>query len=209
MKRNILIALAAFLVCGLTVTLLTQCKKDKSSNNPVIVNHPEVTMRYFVSVSPDVLNVADIEINYIDETGAKKKEILTDTVWNKPFISNALPLTEGIWAKITPKTFIAEGDYQLSVQTSASYIARLTDGTETYEAWGNSFNDVTTAHDADQIATWCAKSPTIAIVVDEQGDARPTIVDFGGNSGSGGGGLLACELFCWIWDLDPAVYCAK
>lgn len=135
MKRNILFVLAAFLVCGLAVTLLTQCKKDKSTND-VIVKRPEVTMRYYVEVSPDVLNVADIEINYIDAAGAKQKEIMTSTVWNKLLTANSLPLTEGVWAKLTPKASIAEGDYQLQIKTAASYMAELADGTEAYEAWG-------------------------------------------------------------------------
>lgn len=209
MKRNILFVLAAFLVCGLAVTLLTQCKKDKSTND-VIVKRPEVTMRYYVEVSPDVLNVADIEINYIDAAGAKQKEIMTSTVWNKPLTANSLPLTEGVWAKLTPKASIAEGDYQLQIKTAASYMAELADGTEAYEAWGNDFDEVIPAENADEVAAWCAKSPTVAITLNEAGNAQLTTVDFGGNdAGSNGGGVVLCELFCWIWDLDPAVYCAK
>ena len=60
-------------------------------------------MMYYVSVSPDVLNVADVEINYLDAAGVKQKEILTDTTWRKPLTTNTLPLTEGVWAKLTPK----------------------------------------------------------------------------------------------------------
>ena len=81
--------LAAVVVCGLAVTLFTQCNKDKEKD-------PEVKMMYYVSVSPDVLNVADVEINYLDAAGAKQKEILTDSVWRKPMTTNTLPLTEGV-----------------------------------------------------------------------------------------------------------------
>ena len=87
MKRNIFLTLAAVVVCGLAVTLFTQCNKDKEKN-------PEVKMMYYVSVSPDVLNVADVEINYLDASGAKQKEVLTDSVWRKPITTNTLPLTE-------------------------------------------------------------------------------------------------------------------
>lgn len=205
MKRNILFVLAAVLVCGLSVTLLTQCKKNKTD----VVTNPEVTIRYYVAVSPDVLNVANVEINYLDATGAKQKEILTSTEWNKPITANTLPLTEGVWAKITPKASIADGEYLLKVQTAASYMAKLANGTETHEAWGNDFDEVIPAENADEVAAWCAKSPTVAITLNEAGNAQLTTVDFGGNAGSDGGGVLLCELFCWIWDLDPAVYCAK
>jgi hypothetical protein len=63
--------LVAVVLCGLTVTQFTQCKKENKN--------PEVKMMYYVSVSPDVLNVADVEINYLDAAGVKQKEILTDT----------------------------------------------------------------------------------------------------------------------------------
>lgn len=202
MKRNILWTLAAVLFCGLAVTLFTQCNNDKEKKT-------EVKMMYYVSVSPDVLSVADVEINYLDENGAKKKEIMTDTSWKKPMTAKTLPLTEGVWAKITPKSSIPEGDYQLKIFTTSSYMATLANGTEIHDAWGNNAN-VTTVQNADQVAAWCAQSPTSAIIISENGSVQPTTVDFGGNgSGSPDGGLLFCEIFCWIWDLDPEEYCAK
>jgi len=205
MKRNVLFALAAIVVCGLTMTLFTQCNKDKPEEN-----NPEVKMMYMVSVSPDVLTVADIEVNYVDASGAKQKEIMTDTVWKKPFTANTLPLTEGIWAKLTPKTILAEGTYQLGIQTAASYRATLPDGSQIDEAYGNDYEStVTTAQSAEEVAAWCAKSPTVAFIIDKEGVAESTTIDFGGNGQTGNGGLLACEIFCWIWDLDPEEYCAK
>ncbi len=146
-------------------------------------------MMYMVSVSPDVLTVADIEVNYVDASGAKQKEIMTDTVWKKPFTANTLPLTEGIWAKLTPKTILAEGTYQLGIQTAASYRATLPDGSQIDEAYGNDYEStVATAQSADEVAAWCAKSPTVAITINEDGNAQLTTVDFGGNAGSDGGG---------------------
>lgn len=205
MKRNVLFVLAAIVVCGLTMTLFTQCNKDKPEEN-----NPEVKMMYMVSVSPDVLTVADIEVNYVDASGAKQKEIMTDTVWKKPFTANTLPLTEGIWAKLTPKTILAEGTYQLGIQTAASYRATLPDGSQIDEAYGNDYEStVATAQSAEEVAAWCAKSPTVAFIIDKEGVAESTTIDFGGNGQTDNGGLLLCELFCWIWDLDPAVYCAK
>ena len=138
MKRNILMTLAAIVVCGLAVTLFTQCNKDKEKN-------PEVKMMYYVSVSPDVLNVADVEINYLDANGAQQKEVVTDTAWQKQITANTLPLTEGVWAKLTPKASIADGNSQLSIQTAAAYTADLPDGTKTYEGWDNTNNDIITA----------------------------------------------------------------
>ena len=205
MKRNVLFVLAAIVVCGLTMTLFTQCNKDKPEEN-----NPEVKMMYMVSVSPDVLTVADIEVNYVDASGAKQKEIMTDTVWKKPFTANTLPLTEGIWAKLTPKTILAEGTYQLGIQTAASYRATLPDGSQIDEAYGNDYEStVTTAQSTEEVAAWCAKSPTVAFIIDKEGVAKSTTIDFGGNGQTGNGGLLLCEIFCWMWDLDPAEYCAK
>lgn len=196
MKRNILWTLAAVLFCGLAVILFTQCKKEKN---------PEVKTMYYVSVSPDVLSVADVEINYLDENGAKKKEILTDTSWKKPMMSKTLPFTEGVWAKITPKSSIPEGDYQLSIRTVAAYNATLPNGSNAHDALGNDI--VTTAQNAEQVAAWCAQSPTAAIIIGEDGLAQPTTVDFGGN---GQGNIFIwyeCVFFCWLFDLDPEEVC--
>ena len=76
MKRNILLTLAAVVVCGLAVTLFTQCKKENKN--------PEVKMMYYVSVSPDVLNVADVEINYRCQTERNlDRHYLEETIDNQ------------------------------------------------------------------------------------------------------------------------------
>ena len=200
MKRNVLMTLAAIVVCGLLVTLFTQCKKDKKN--------PEVKMMYYVSVSEDVLNVADVEINYLDATGAQQKEIMTDTAWKKPFTANTLPLTEGVWAKLTPKTNIAEGNYQLSLRTVAAYNAILSDGTNAHDGWEN-IDNIIIAQNEEEVTAWCAQSPAVAITIDKEGNSEITQIDFGGNydydlehyQDSG------CVFFCWIFGLDPEGYC--
>ena len=190
MKKSIFLTLAAVVVCGLAVTLFTQCKKDKKK--------PDVEMMYYVSVSPDVLNVADVEINYLNATGAQQKEILTDSTWHKPLKANTLPITEGIWAKLTPKASIADGNYQLRIQTAAAFTADLTDGTNTYEGWTNTnYEIITTAQNADEVAAWCAKSPTVARAINKEGVSDPTHVDFGGNDDlENTNAALACWIFC-------------
>ena len=201
MKRNILMTMAAVVVCGLALTLFTQCNKDKNKN-------PEVTMAYYVSVSPDVLNVADVEINYLDATGAQQKEVLTDSTWRKPITTNTLPLTEGVWAKLTPKASITDGNYQLSLRTVAAYDAILSDGTKAHEGWTNiNYDVITTAQNADEVAAWCAQSPTMAITIDEKGILNPTQVDFGGNSDSCIGEITTCKIIAWIFGYDPDEYC--
>ncbi|MBR3698164.1 MAG: hypothetical protein IKM85_01440 [Bacteroidales bacterium] len=192
MKKSIFMTLVAVVVCGLAVTLFTQCNKDKEKN-------PEVTMAYYVSVSPDVLSVADVEINYLDASGAKQKEVLTDSVWRKPITTNTLPLTEGVWAKITPKTNIAEGNYQLRIQTVAAFAAILSDGTKVHEAWTNQDYDIsTTAQNADEVAAWCAQSPTIAQSINKEGVTENAQVDFGGNFFGYDTSDWFGDLTCWF-----------
>ena len=189
--------LAAVVVCGLALTLFTQCNKDKNKN-------PEVEMMYYVSVSPDVLSVADVEINYLDATGAQQKEILTDTAWKKPLMANTLPLTEGVWAKLTPKASIADGNYQLSIHAVAAYGIKLTDGTNTHDGWQNAnYSIITTAQNADEVAAWCAQSPTVAITIDEEGVSDLNHVDFGGNGDSTNSYNAFCKFIAWLFGIDP------
>lgn len=202
MKRNILLTLAAVVVCGLAVTLFTQCKKENKN--------PEVKMMYYVSVSPDVLNVVDVEINYLDATGAKQKEILTDTTWRKPLTTNTLPLTEGAWAKLTPKASIADGNYQLRIHTVAAYDIKLTDGTNTHDGWQNAnYSTITTAQNADEVSAWCAQSPTVAITIDKEGVSDLTHVDFGGNSEYGDNDNTWCRFLAWLFGFNEDEYCSN
>ena len=202
MKRNIFLTLAAVVVCGLAVTLFTQCNKDKEKN-------PEVKMMYYVSVSPDVLNVADVEINYLDASGAKHKEVLTDSVWRKPITTNTLPLTEGVWAKLTPKASIVEGNYQLRIHTVAAYDITLADGTNAHGGWENSDSDITIVQNPEEVSAWCAQSPAIACIIDKEGNSENTQIDFGGNSYYDKFKDLGCVFWCWIFGNDPETSCDK
>ena len=196
MKKNLLWMLAAILICGLTVTTLSACSSDDDDKT-------EVTMMYAVKVTDDVLKVADVEVNYIDQTGAKKKEKLGTTEWKKTFSTNTLPVTEGVWAKMTPKTNIGTGSYSLQVTTAAGYQAKLASGKTVADGYGSDPEaKPTTAQTAGEIADWCSQSPTIGIAIDQTGYSKQQHVDFGGNFlGDLFDKLDACE---WLMELFGA-----
>ena len=198
--------LAAILVCGLTVTALSACSSDDDDKTEA---KPEVTMMYYLKVSDDVLKVADVVVNYVDQTGAKKKEVLTSAEWRKSFNTNALPLTEGIWAKITPKASIAAGNYQLKNTTAAGYQAKLATGKTIADGYGNNPDaEPTTAQTADEVADWCVQSLTVAFTVSETGYAKQTKVDFGGNNRGDthddGYFTDVCKFLMWLVGLDES-----
>ena len=179
MKKNLLTMLAAILICGLTVTTMSACSSDDDNKTD---GKTEVTMMYVVKVTDDVLKVADVEVNYIDQTGAKKKEKLGTTEWKKTFSTNTLPVTEGVWAKMTPKTNIGTGSYSLQVTTAAGYQAKLASGKTVADGYGSDPEaKPTTAQTAEDIADWCSQSPTIGIAIDQTGYTKQQHVDFGGN----------------------------
>ena len=187
MRKNFLWMIATTLTCALAAGSLIACSGDSDDDGgvkpePQPEAKTEVTMMYYLKVSSDVLQVADVEVNYVDQTGAKKKEALTSAEWKKTFSANALPLTEGLWAKITPKASIAEGSYQLNLTTAAGYEAKLPTGKTIADAFGSSASTTpSTAKTADNVATWCAQSTAIAFTVGAEGYAKTATVDFGGN----------------------------
>ena len=193
MRKNLLTMLAAILICGLTVSTLSACSSDDDDKT-------EVTMMYIVKVTDDVLKVADVEVNYIDQTGAKKKEKLSTTEWKKTFSTNTLPVTEGVWAKMTPKTNIGTGSYSLQVTTAAGYQAKLASGKTVADGYGSDPEaKPTTAQTAEEIADWCSQSPTIGVTIDQAGYSKQQHVDFGGNYESG---FLDLRPICeWILSL--------
>ena len=181
MRKNILLMLAAILFCGITVTWLSACSSgdDDKTETP---QEQAVKMFYVVEVSDDVLKVADVEVNYVDQTGAKQKEVMTSKKWIKALDTKTLPLTEGLWAKITPKSGVASANYQLKVITVAGYEVKWADGKSIFDGYGSDPNAVpTAAQTAEEVAVWCAKSPTVAFTVSKEGYAKQTKVDFGGN----------------------------
>ena len=209
MKKNILwmlTGLAAIFICGLTVTTLSACSSDDDDKTE---GKTEVTMMYVVKVSDDVLKVADVEVNYIDQTGAKKKEKLGTTEWKKTFSTNTLPLTEGVWAKMTPKTNIGAGSYSLQVTTAAGYQAKLASGKTVADGYGsNPEAKPTTAQTAEEIADWCSLSPTISFAIDQTGYTKQQHVDFGGNRDA----VIDMHAVCiWFFGLfgEPPSFCDK
>ena len=196
MRKNILLMMAAILTCGFTVTWLSACSSgdDDKTETP---QEQAVKMFYVVEVSDDVLKVADVEVNYVDQTGAKQKEVMTSKKWIKALDTKTLPLTEGLWAKITPKSGVASANYQLKVITVAGYEVKWADGKSIFDGYGSDPNAVpTAAQTADEVAAWCAKSPTVAFTVSKEGYAKQASVDFGGNDDSDNGfAAWLCEKF--------------
>jgi hypothetical protein len=204
MRKKLLWVLVV-LICGLATAILTGCSSDDDKAEA----KTEVTMMYYVKVTDDVLKVADVEVNYVDQTGAKKKEALTSAEWKKTFNTNSLPLTEGIWAKITPKASIADGNYQLKVTTAAGYQAQLSTGKTVADGYGNNPDAApVAAQTADEVAAWCAQSGTVAFTVSETGYAKATKVDFGGNDRGDNYDdeyfTDICKWFMWLFGADES-----
>jgi hypothetical protein len=212
MRKNLLTMLTAMMICGLTVPTMSACSSD-NDNKTETPQEQAVTMYYGVEVSDDVLKVADVEVNYVDQTGAKQKEVMTSKEWRKTLDTKTLPLTEGLWARITPKSAVASGNYQLKVTTAAGYQAKLTNGKTVYDGYGSDPEAApTAAQTADEVAAWCAKSGTVAFTVSKEGYAKQTKVDFGGNDdyddADNGLATWLCEKFMKFWGYPPS-YCAR
>ena len=201
MKKNLI----TMLICGLTVTMLSACSSD-DDNKTEPPQEQAVKMFYVVEVSDDVLKVADVEVNYVDQTGAKQKEVMTSKKWIKALDTKTLPLTEGLWARITPKSTVTSGDYQLKVITVAGYQAQLANGKSIFDGYGSDPEAApTAAQTAEEVAAWCAKSPTVGFTVSEEGYAKQTSVDFGGNTSSTPNifGSGVCEWLCSLFGYNP------
>ena len=199
--------LAAIMICGFTVTVLSACSSD-DDNKTETPQEQAVKMFYVVEVSDDVLKVADVEVNYVDQTGAKQKEVMISKEWIKELDTKTLPLTEGLWAKITPKSAVASGDYQLKVTTAAGYQAKLANGKSVFDGYGSDPDAApTAAQTAEEVVAWCAKSPTVGFTVSKEGYAKETRVDFGRNDDDDADNGLAtwlCEKFMKLWGYQPS-----
>jgi hypothetical protein len=202
---RLIAGLAVIMIGGFTVTWLSACSSDNDNNDAP--QEQAVKMFYVVEVSDDVLKVADVEVNYVDQTGAKQKEVMISKEWKKELNTKTLPLTEGLWAKITPKSSVASGDYQLKVTTAAAYEAKLTNGKSVFDGYGSDPDAApTAAQTVAEVAAWCGKSPTVGFTVSKEGYAKQTKVDFGGNDGEdadNGLGTWLCEKIMIFLGYNP------
>ena len=76
MRRKLLTMLAAILTCGLTAVMLSACSSDDDPKTESPQEQADVQMTYAVELTDDVLKVANVEVNYVDQTGAKQKEVM-------------------------------------------------------------------------------------------------------------------------------------
>ena len=185
--------ISIWFLAALLMTVCGGCSAtdDNKTETP---QEQAVKMFYVVEVSDDVLKVADVEVNYVDQTGAKQKEVMTSTTWKKTLNAKTLPLTEGIWAKLTPKGAVASGDYFVRVTTSGTYEAKLANGQTIAGGFGTDPTaSVSLVQTPERVAAWCATSPTVGFAVNKDGYAAKTSVDFGGNSDNDEGRVVALQ----------------
>ena len=72
MKKNILWMLAAILICGLTAVMMSACSSDDDKNDKADAT-VEKEIMYAVQISDDVLKVANVKVNYVDQTGCEEE----------------------------------------------------------------------------------------------------------------------------------------
>lgn len=135
---------------------------------------------YVVEVSQDVLQVADIELNYLDAQGKVVTEPMTRTSWKKRLPCPEFRSSIAVWPKLTPKPVLPRASYTLSVNPAAGVYADLSDGTALVDGYGFMDDEITLPRDS--VALWCSISPTMALKISEYGYAQRNGYDFGGNN---------------------------
>ena len=134
---------------------------------------------YVVEVSQDVLQVADIELHYLDAEGKVQTEAMTRTTWKKRLPSSYRNLI-AVWPKLNPKPTLSRPSYTLSVNPAAGVYATLSDGTQQLDGYGFMDDEMTLSRDS--VALWCSISPTMALSIGEYGFAQRGGYEFGGNN---------------------------
>ena len=135
---------------------------------------------YVVEVSQDVLQVADVELHYLDAAGKVRTEAMTRTSWKKRLPSPTYRSLTAVWAKMTPRENLSQRSYSLSVNPAAGLLAHLEDGTSHVDGYGLMDEAINVSRDS--VALWCSISPTLALMIGESGYARIGGYDFGGNN---------------------------
>ena len=198
MKKSLFGLLASVLFVGTVALSVTSCidgKDDGKKDTMEALCH--------VSVSEDVLKVADITVHYLDSNGQEATERMTTTEWKKTWTTTTLPAKVGVWAQMTPKLVLGEtkDTYQLKSVTSVGYLFHSAKGKDWGDGWTSI--DPNTAPEnvaAANVQSWCSKGATVGCEIDAKGMGQPAKVDFGGND-EGEGDLPPYSEFC-VWVLS-------
>ena len=95
------IRMAAML--AMTALLFTSCINERVTN-------------YRMSFSPDLIETCDVTVIYRGENGIEMTESVTDTLWEKSFHNDTLPLIFGLDYRIQPKQGVKPEKEQLDLQ---------------------------------------------------------------------------------------------
>lgn len=111
--------------CALSLAFVS-CKDDTKKAEPAKVKHVECSMKLDVFKT---LDIADITITYIDETGASKTEAVTTPTWEKKLTITKFPVVFKPTILVKPKTNpVVMDKYELGCMSSISYTTIRTDG---------------------------------------------------------------------------------
>lgn len=108
MKAKRTIWMAAML--AMTALIFTSCINERVTN-------------YRMTFSPDLIETCDVTVIYKGENGIEMTESVTDTLWEKSFFNDTLPLVFGLDYKIQPKQNVKPEKEQLNLR--AKYYIEL------------------------------------------------------------------------------------
>ncbi len=142
-----MMTLTAAFCCAMAMAVFTSCSKSDDnggsggSGTPVAPDTKPVSMKfaYFVAVSPDLIKYADVEVNYLDESGNVKSEKITSSdIWSKVF-TVSIPHKMAVKLQLTKKSDI---DYSsLTEDIVVSFGTAIDRGYILYNKAGDKLNE--------------------------------------------------------------------
>lgn len=118
-----LMLLVAMVLCG----GLAACSDDEGGEEEEVKTTGQFDFSF--SLGSDLLELADVEVVFIDAAGNKTTEQVTVFPWEKTVTFDEAPATAGYQVNITPKTGVEldKDSYQIS-ETYRNYFYTLQDG---------------------------------------------------------------------------------
>jgi methionine-rich copper-binding protein CopC len=116
--KKIMMTLAAVLCCAMTTTVFTACGSDDDDKSEPASNKPvAAVMDFTLSVSDDMVDKANLTVEYYDANGKVQTETLTKKDWTKS-VQAKLPATFGIRLMVKAKEGV---DYASLEKFTESY----------------------------------------------------------------------------------------
>lgn len=136
--------------------MILSCSKD-SEDEPEEITYSNFKLEYTVNITQDLIDYANVSINYFDADGNKQEESVTSTQWTKSFNITRSPIKAGFSLNVERNsTPITKDSFDGMVRVSGEIKYKRNTTEESASVLSSSFGNSSAGIDQGKEETICS-----------------------------------------------------